>query len=1185
MKTFSPQDPISSPRRLFLCIFFVIGFLHPSAWANDSTIRNLSGHHGEIFSLAYSPNGKFLASGSGDRTIHVWEQESGRLRYVLKGHTGNVRALSFSPDHRYLASGGSDRTSRIWDLQTGQEIQSFSIRFGNIRAIGFSPDGSTLATVGDGGSLYLWDWKAGKPQRAMKSGFDIMFAVAFSPDGRQLVTGNSDTLVHVWDAASGRQQQTFSGHSGAVHSVAFSPDGSLLASGSDDQTIRLWDIASGRERGILKGHTQGVQSVVFSQDGHKLLSAGKDGTVRIWDWKSGRQLGSFTEHKGPIWALAYAPQANTFASGGRDRIVRVQKAEASDRIVARSELPQAQDPGINQEESEIGPPPSPPPFANVRLAIQPHEVKPGQPLKIHLIVKNSGKGPLYRFQARTKSANALFNGHLFNFGKIPAGKSRSKFVLIKVPEEFTDAETALEILFKEHNGFIPDSLHAALNLTGSQRPRLAYNYQILDDGSGQSVGNGDGRIQKGEAVDLLLTLRNVGPVIAPNTWVEMTNGPGQLLEIRPHMIRFGKLKPDESKQVRMNFTVWPDFQADQVQLKLFIQEKAQQVFLNEDLRLPVDSQPAQSIVVTNKLGTVKNDQATILSGAGSETSVIASIKKNQSLIITGEMGDWYRVKLSDQETGWIAKSQVALATLALKGDMPVPTIKGLESAKSQQFITLTEKLQESETAREKIQQQMEEREHEVEELREKVANLTESHKQKASKSQEEIQRERQEREQAAQRLKEQEHEMERLRTQLDSIAQAQTDELTTMQEKLKQEKEEREQAEHALQQFRSELQQLRSQLDEYTSAASIKQTPPAIALATPLDGKEVKIDRILLTGAAASEKGVSRIEIRVNDELLVRRQGRGVAVVPGQRAIQPTLEFSESVILQEGKNVITITAFDDQQLSTTRTLNVTRLVDKGKIWAVVIGISEYERVRPLKYADKDASAFHEYLLQQVGIPQKQVTFLTNDDATLFNLKRTLGTDLKRKAGPQDTVIIYYAGHGAPETDAMSPDGDGLEKYLIPYDADPQDLYSTGLPMREVETIFRRLSAERVIFITDSCYSGATAGRTFSTAARRATVSDNFLSRLAKGKGRVVLTASRAGEVSEERDDLQHGVFTFYLLQGLKGGADYDADGIITVDEAYSYVSTHVPQVTGQNQHPVKKGEFEGQLILGRVQDQ
>ena len=132
---------------------------------------------------------------------------------------------------------------------------------------------------------------------------------------------------------------------------------------------------------------------------------------------------------------------------------------------------------------------------------------------------------------------------------------------------------------------------------------------------------------------------------------------------------------------------------------------------------------------------------------------------------------------------------------------------------------------------------------------------------------------------------------------------------------------------------------------------------------------------------------------------------------------------------------------------------------------------------------------------------------------------TAATTVIANAGQMDTVIIYYAGHGAPESDANSPDEDGLEKYLVPYDADPNDLYTTGLPMREVETILQRLAAERVIFITDSCYSGATAGRTFAAAAHRAITSDAFLARLAKAKGRVVLTASRA---SERRDIVRSG---------------------------------------------------------------
>ena len=358
--------------------------------------------------------------------------------------------------------------------------------------------------------------------------------------------------------------------------------------------------------------------------------------------------------------------------------------------------------------------------------------------------------------------------------------------------------------------------------------------------------------------------------------------------------------------------------------------------------------------------------------------------------------------------------------------------------------------------------------------------------------------------------------------------------------------------------------------------------PPVLALASPSDGQQVTADRIQLIGAAASDKGVSRVEVRVNGKLITKPEGRGVTVRAAEGEKVSNLEFSERLPLQEGKNEIVITTYDQDNVATTRTVSVTRLVDRGKIWAVVVGISHYRTVRSLKYADKDALAFYDYLINQVGVPKEQITLLTNNQATLFNLKRSLGTDLKRKAGQKDTVIIYYAGHGAPETDATSPDEDGLEKYLVPYDADPNDLYTTGLPMREVETIFQRLASERVIFITDSCYSGATAGRTFATASRRAVVSDAFLARLSKGKGRVVLTASKASEVSEERENLGHGVFTYYLLEGLRGKADLDGDGIITVDEAYTYVSKKVPEATGQNQNPVKKGEVEGQLILGRI---
>jgi uncharacterized caspase-like protein len=135
-------------------------------------------------------------------------------------------------------------------------------------------------------------------------------------------------------------------------------------------------------------------------------------------------------------------------------------------------------------------------------------------------------------------------------------------------------------------------------------------------------------------------------------------------------------------------------------------------------------------------------------------------------------------------------------------------------------------------------------------------------------------------------------------------------------------------------------------------------------------------------------------------------------------------------------------------------------------------------------------------------------------------------------------------------------------------------------MREISHIFKRIQAERLVFIADSCYSGASGGRTIDITGIRASISDSFLDRIAAGKGRVIITASGANEVSVENDDLGHGVFTYYLVEGLKGKADADRDGFITVDEVYRYVSDKVPQATGQEQHPVKKGTVEGRLILG-----
>ena len=190
------------------------------------------------------------------------------------------------------------------------------------------------------------------------------------------------------------------------------------------------------------------------------------------------------------------------------------------------------------------------------------------------------------------------------------------------------------------------------------------------------------------------------------------------------------------------------------------------------------------------------------------------------------------------------------------------------------------------------------------------------------------------------------------------------------------------------------------------------------------------------------------------------------------------------------------------------------------MWAVVVGINDYPKLPKVKYAVNDAQAF--FYLLSIGnqVPAANITLLVNDQATLRNLRSALGIRLKEAADKDDMVIIYFAGrNGAVEPDTKSLDADGLEKYLLAYDSDPSELYATGFPMREIAHILDRIRSERLIFVADSCYSGASGGRTVSTGGIRANIADTFLERIAGGRGKVVITASAANEVSVEKDDL------------------------------------------------------------------
>ena len=258
---------------------------------------------------------------------------------------------------------------------------------------------------------------------------------------------------------------------------------------------------------------------------------------------------------------------------------------------------------------------------------------------------------------------------------------------------------------------------------------------------------------------------------------------------------------------------------------------------------------------------------------------------------------------------------------------------------------------------------------------------------------------------------------------------------------------------------------------------------------------------------------------------------------------------------------------------------------------MVIGVGQYDHagVPRLRYATADAEAVYQTLLDRAGFKKENVLLLTDRTErkpSLRNLRYALGTFLARSARKDDTVLIYFAGHGAPETDLQGAEKDGLAKYLIPSDADPDDLYASALPMDEIQIIFGRIEAERVLVFLDTCYSGAAGGRTFASRRTRAvTLDEAFLDRLTRSKGRAIVTASRPGEVSLELPELGHGIFTYYLIEGLKGAADLNRDGIVSLQELYEYLEREVTRksrAVGGNQHPVMKGELEGVLPIVQV---
>jgi WD40 repeat protein/tRNA A-37 threonylcarbamoyl transferase component Bud32 len=286
-----------------------------------------------IHGIAYTPDGRQLVAGSGqvgyssdDHTpaiLVVWDGDSGKELRRLSGHDGAIYDLAFSSDGRYLASASADRRVKLWEARSYTEVKSLRGHASVVRAAAFRADSKRLATAGEDGVIKVWDVGSGEEVLALRGHTAEVYGVAYAGDGQELVSAGMDRTVRVWDANEPQEARRLKHHAGPVLGIAFSPDGRWLISGSADQTVQAVELHKAKAPRLLGRHADGVWGVAFSPDGRYVASAAGDwqklkqlGEIKVWDWSTAQERLRLQAHVGLAWGLALSPAGLLASAGG-----------------------------------------------------------------------------------------------------------------------------------------------------------------------------------------------------------------------------------------------------------------------------------------------------------------------------------------------------------------------------------------------------------------------------------------------------------------------------------------------------------------------------------------------------------------------------------------------------------------------------------------------------------------------------------------------------------------------------------------------------------------------------------------------------------------------------------------------------------------------------------------------------
>ena len=330
---------------LLLSLFIYLGYYqlwHHSKQVNSHIYllnKVLNSHLSDIWSVKFSPNGNWIASGSVDSTVKIWNKDSGKVILNIKQPYG-ITSIDFSPDGNYLATVSYDAKVSVWKLPEGLLVKEFIGHIGTVWSVNFSPDGKAIASCGEDATIKLWNVETGQIVRTFQGHTRNVWDVKFSPDGNYLASGSFDKTVRIWNVRDGKLLHILANHTEAIVAITFSPDGQKLVSTSDDRTIKLWNTNNWSLIFSLKTPEHN-QAADFSPNNKLLLTGGRDKSalgeflqnifgdseynkgvsMRLWDAQTGQLLQTFSKHSNDVNDVSFSPDGKSIASVSSDKTI------------------------------------------------------------------------------------------------------------------------------------------------------------------------------------------------------------------------------------------------------------------------------------------------------------------------------------------------------------------------------------------------------------------------------------------------------------------------------------------------------------------------------------------------------------------------------------------------------------------------------------------------------------------------------------------------------------------------------------------------------------------------------------------------------------------------------------------------------------------------------------------------